>query len=137
MLMLSYLQNSVRADSITRDALTDVARVTFATAAKNGETLGIRMTGVTVTGFDAQGDAVVLLSTIRTPSASTVVRRGADYDINHDGKVDQLDITTCQRYYQAHFGDSDWSAASNCDVNGDNRVDIEDMVAVLQYMYQN
>lgn len=137
MLMLSYLQNSVRADSITRDALTDVARVTFATAAKNGETLGIRMTGVTVTGFDAQGDAVVLLSTIRTPSASTVVRRGADYDINHDGKVDQLDITTCQRYYQAHSGDSDWSAASNCDVNGDNRVDIEDMVAVLQYMYQN
>lgn len=136
-LMLSYLKNGIRADSITRDALTDVARATFATSGKNGETLGIHMTGVTVTGFDEQGKAVVLLSTIKTPSASVTVRRGADYDVNHDGKVDQLDITTCQRYYQTHSGDSDWNAASICDVNGDSKVDIEDMTAVLLYIYQH
>ena len=135
-LMLSYLQDGVRAGSITREALTQVARVTMKTAAKDGEQLGIRLTGVTVTGFDQNNQAVTLLSTIQTPSATATVRKGASYDVNHDGKVDQLDITTCQRYYQAQTGDRDWSTASDCDVNGDNKVDIEDMIVILQYMYR-
>lgn len=136
-LMLSYLQDGVRAGSITREALTDVARVTFATTASDGEQLGIRMTGVTVTGFDENGRAVTLLSTIKTPSATVSVRKGTSFDVNHDGKVDQLDITTCQRWYQAKSGDSDWKNAADCDVNGDNKVDIEDMIVVLQYMFQH
>ncbi|WP_455560046.1 Ig-like domain-containing protein, partial [Agathobaculum hominis] len=118
-LMLSYLQDGVRAGSITREALTDVARVTFATTALDGEQLGIRLTGVTVTGFDEKGQAVKLLSTIKTPSATVSVRKGTSCDVNHDGKVDQLDITTCQRWYQAKSGDSDWKNAADCDVNGD------------------
>ena len=136
-LMLSYLQDGVRAGSITREALTDVARVTFATAASDGEQLGIRLTGVTVTGFDEKGQAVKLLSTIKTPSATVSVRKGTSCDVNHDGKVDQLDITTCQHWYQAKSGDSDWKNAADCDVNGDNKVDIEDMIVVLQYMFQH
>ena len=136
-LMLSYLQDGVRAGSITREALTDVARVTFATTALDGEQLGIRLTGVTVTGFDEKGQAVKLLSTIKTPSATVSVRKGTSCDVNHDGKVDQLDITTCQRWYQAKSGDSDWKNAADCDVNGDNKVDIEDMIVVLQYMFQH
>lgn len=136
-LMLSYLQDGVRAGSITREALTDVARVTFATTAQDGEQLGIRLTGVTVTGFDEKGQAVKLLSTIKTPSATVSVRKGTSCDVNHDGKVDQLDITTCQRWYQAKSGDSDWKNAADCDVNGDNKVDIEDMIVVLQYMFQH
>ena len=136
-LMLSYLQDGVRAGSITREALTDVARVTFATAAADGEQLGIRLTGVTVTGFDENGRAVTLLSTIKTPSATVSVRDGTSCDVNRDGKVDQLDITTCQRWYQAKSGDTDWSTASVCDVNGDNKVDIEDMIVILQYMFAN
>lgn len=120
-----------------REALTDVARVTFATAASDGEQLGIRMTGVTVTGFDENGRAVTLLSTIKTPSATVSVRSGASYDVNRDGMVDQLDVTTCQRWYQAKSVDADWSTASVCDVNGDNKVDIEDMIVILQYMFQH
>ena len=136
-LMLSYLQDGVRAGSITRETLTDVARVTFATTALDGEQLGIRLTGVTVTGFDEKGQAVKLLSTIKTPSVTVCVRKGTSCDVNHDGKVDQLDITTCQRWYQAKSGDSDWKNAADCDVNGDNKVDIEDMIVVLQYMFQH
>ena len=136
-LMLSYLQDGVRAGSITREALTDVARVTFATTALDGEQLGIRLTGVTVTGFDEKGQAVKLLSTIKTPSATISVRKGASYDVNRDGTVDQLDVTTCQRWYQAKSGDADWSTASVCDVNGDDKVDIEDMIVILQYMFQH
>ena len=91
---------------------------------------------MTVTGFDENGQVVTLLSTIKTPSATVSVRKGTSCDVNHDGKVDQLDITTCQRWYQAKSGDSDWKNAADCDVNDDNKVDIEDMIVILQYMFQ-
>lgn len=134
-LMLSYLQNGVRGGSLTQEALTDVARVTFATTANDGASLGLRLTGVTVTGFDANGNAVILRSSIETPSLSVTVRN-LSYDVNRDGKINQLDITTCQRWYQASSGDDDWATAQVCDVDGDNKVDIQDMIGILQYLYQ-
>lgn len=136
-LMLSYLQNGTRGGSLTQAALTDVARVVFKATAENGTNLGIKLTGVTVTGFDEKGQAVPLLSNIKTPSLSIAVREGNSYDVNKDGTVDQLDITTCQRWYQARSGDSDWSKASVCDVNGDNKVDIQDLIDILQYLYHS
>lgn len=136
-LMLSYLQNGTRGGSLTQAALTDVSRVVFKATAENGTNLGIKLTGVTVTGFDKNGQAVTLLSNIKTPSLSIAVREGNSYDVNKDGTVDQLDITTCQRWYQARSGDSDWSNASVCDVNSDNKVDIQDMIGILQYLYQS
>lgn len=135
-LMLSYLQDGTRGGSLTQAALTDVSRVVFKATAENGTNLGIKLTGVTVTGFDEKGQAVTLLSNIKTPSLSIAVREGNSYDVNKDGTVDQLDITTCQRWYQADSNDSDWSNASVCDVNGDNKVDIQDMIGILQYLYQ-
>lgn len=134
-LMLSYLQDGTRGGSLTQAALTDVSRVVFQATAKNGTNLSIKLTGVIVTGFDEKGHAVPLLSNIKTPSLSIAVREGNSYDVNKDGTVDQLDITTCQRWYMADSGDSDWSNASVCDVNSDNKVDIEDMIAILQYLY--
>lgn len=136
-LMLSYLQDGTRGGSLTQPALTDVSRVVFKATAENGTNLGIKLTGVTVTGFDKNGQAVTLLSNIKTPSLSIAVREGNSYDVNKDGTVDQLDITTCQRWYQARSGDSDWSKASVCDVNGDNKVDIQDMIGILQYLYRS
>lgn len=136
-LMLSYLQDGTRGGSLTQAALTDVSRVVFKATAENGTNLGIKLTGVTVTGFDESGQAVTLLSNIKTPSLSIAVREGNSYDVNKDGTVDQLDITTCQRWYQARSGDSDWSNASVCDVNSDNKVDIQDLIDILQYLYQS
>lgn len=136
-LMLSYLQDGTRGGSLTQAALTDVSRVVFKATAENGTNLGIKLTGVTVTGFDESGQAVTLLSNIKTPSLSIAVREGNSYDVNKDGTVDQLDITTCQRWYQARSGDSDWSNASVCDVNGDNKVDIQDLIDILQYLYHS
>ena len=136
-LMLSYLQDGTRGGSLTQAALTDVARVVFQATAENGTNLGIKLTGVTVTGFDENGQAVTLRSNIKTPSLSIAVREGNSYDVNKDGTVDQLDITTCQRWYQARSGDSDWSNASVCDVNGDNKVDIQDLIDILQYLYHS
>lgn len=136
-LMLSYLQDGTRGGSLTQAALTDVSRVVFKATAGNGTNLGIKLIGVTVTGFDKNGQAVTLPSNIKTPFLSIAVREGNSYDVNKDGTVDQLDITTCQRWYQAKSGDSDWSNASVCDVNGDNKVDIQDMIGILQYLYQS
>lgn len=136
-LMLSYLQDGTRGGSLTQAALTDVARVVFKATAENGTNLGIKLTGVTVTGFDENGQAVTLLSNIKTPSLSIAVREGNSYDVNKDDTVDQLDITTCQRWYKADSNDSDWNNASVCDVNGDNKVDIQDMINILQYLYQS
>lgn len=136
-LMLSYLQDGTRGGSLTQAALTDVSRVVFKATAENGTNLGIKLTGVTVTGFDEKGQAVTLLSNIKTPSLSIAVREGNSYDVNKDGTVDQLDITTCQRWYQVRSGDSDWSNASVCDVNGDNKVDIQDLINILQYLYHS
>lgn len=136
-LMLSYLQDGTRGGSLTQPALTDVSRVVFQATAKNGTNLGIKLTGVTVTGFDEKGQAVTLLSNIKTPSLSIAVREGNSYDVNKDGTVDQLDITTCQRWYRADSNDSDWSNASVCDVNSDNKVDIQDLIDILQYLYHS
>lgn len=136
-LMLSYLQDGTRGGSLTQAALTDVSRVVFKATAENGTNLGIKLTGVTVTGFDKNGQAVTLLSNIKTPFLSIAVREGNSYDVNKDGTVDQLDITTCQRWYRADSNDSDWSSASVCDVNGDNKVDIQDLIDILQYLYHS
>lgn len=136
-LMLSYLQDGTRGGSLTQAALTDVSRVVFKATAENGTNLGIKLTGVTVTGFDKNGQAVTLLSNIKTSSLSIAVREGNSYDVNKDGTVDQLDITTCQRWYRADSNDSDWSNASVCDVNGDNKVDIQDLINILQYLYHS
>ena len=136
-LMLSYLQDGTRGGSLTQAALTDVSRVVFKATAKNGTNLGIKLIGVTVTGFDENGQAVTLLSNIKTPSLSIAVREGNSYDVNKDGTVDQLDITTCQRWYRADSNDSDRSNASVCDVNGDNKVDIQDLIDILQYLYHS
>lgn len=136
-LMLSYLQDGTRGGSLTQAALTDVSRVVFKATAENGTNLGIKLIGVTVTGFNEKGQAVPLLSNIKTPSLSIAVREGNSYDVNKDGTVDQLDITTCQRWYQADSNDSDWSKASVCDVNSDNKVDIQDLIDILQYLYHS
>lgn len=136
-LMLSYLQDGTRGGSLTQAALTDVSRVVFKATAGNGTSLGIKLIGVTVTGFDENGQAVTLRSNIKTPFLSIAVREGNSYDVNKDGTVDQLDITTCQRWYQAQSGDSDWSNASVCDVNVDNKVDIQDLIDILQYLYHS
>ena len=133
-LMLSYLQDGVRGGSLTQEALSDVARVTFATTASDGANLGLTLTGVTVTGFDENGSAVTLKSTIQTPSL-TVTARTTSYDVNRDGVIDQLDITTCQRWYQAASGDADWASAKVCDVNSDSKVDLQDMIAILLAIY--
>ena len=67
--------------------------------------------------------------TITAPSTSIFV---PSYDVNGDNKVDIIDITEAQRYYQAKSTDANWEEkAKAMDVNGDNKVDIQDYIDIF------
>lgn len=67
--------------------------------------------------------------TIGTSSASVFI---PSYDVNGDNKVDIIDITEAQRYYQAKSTDANWEEkARDMDVNGDNKVDIQDYIDIF------
>lgn len=68
-------------------------------------------------------------ATLTNPSAAYYI---ASYDVNGDGKVTQLDITEAQRYYQATSADENWSTVKSADVNGDNVVNLEDLIAIFR-----
>lgn len=67
--------------------------------------------------------------TIGTSSASVFI---PSYDVNGDNKVDIIDITEAQRYYQVKSTDANWEEkAKAMDVNGDNKVDIQDYIDIF------
>ena len=67
-----------------------------------------------------------------TVNASPASNRIANYDVYADGKIDILDITEAQRFYQVSSSDTDnWSVAQKADVNGDDQVDIQDLIDIF------
>lgn len=57
--------------------------------------------------------------------------RITSYDVNADDMIDILDITEAQRFYQADSSDNDWADAQKADVNGDGKVDIQDLIDIF------
>ena len=66
-----------------------------------------------------------------TVNGSPASNRIANYDVYVDGKIDILDITEAQRFYQATSTGSDWATAQKADVNGDDKVDIQDLIDIF------
>lgn len=67
-----------------------------------------------------------------TVNGSPASNRIANYDVYADGKIDILDITEAQRFYQVSSSDTDnWSVAQKADVNADNKVDIQDLIDIF------
>lgn len=67
-----------------------------------------------------------------TVNGSPASNRIANYDVYADSKIDILDITEAQRFYQVSSSDTDnWSAAQKADVNADGRVDIQDLIDIF------
>ena len=54
------------------------------------------------------------------------------YDVNGDGVVDLLDVTTAQLGYMKSSVDSDWDEFKGCDVNGDETIDIQDLILIFK-----
>lgn len=66
-----------------------------------------------------------------TVNGSPASNRIANYDVYADGKIDILDITEAQRFYQVSSSDDDWATAQKADVNGNDKVDIQDLIDIF------
>ena len=126
--MLAYLSDG-------RTAFTQTGETGIASFVTNGDTPTLKITGVTLSGWDSDGKAI--FGTTGSIDPNEVKFVAANYDLNGDGKVDQLDITVAQAAYQARSTESDWNtpgangvAPSACDVTGDGVVDIQDLIAI-------
>lgn len=116
-------------------AFTQSAETAIASFVTNGTAPTLKITGVTLSGWDSTGKAVYGRMGSIDPDEVKFV--ATTYDLNGDGKVDQLDITVAQAAYQARSTESDWNtpgangvAPSACDVTGDSVVDIQDLIAI-------
>lgn len=129
-MVLSYLGKGA-GGTLTRAQLTELAELRLKAEAESGS-LGVRLTGVSVCGYDENGNAVYLECGIKTAQAETAVGSAVSYDLNGDGVVDLLDITYCQMFYRATSTDSNWASAQRCDVDGSGTVDIQDLILILR-----
>ena len=118
-----------------RTAFTQSAETGIATFVTGGTTPTLRITGVTISGWDSTGKAVY--GTMGSIDPDEVKFVAATYDLDGNGKVNQLDITVAQAAYQARSAESDWKtpgangvAPTACDVTGDGVVDIQDLIAI-------
>lgn len=116
-------------------AFTQSAETGVATFVTGGTTPTLKITRVTISGWDSTGKAVY--GTMGSIDPDEVKFVATTYDLNGDGKVNQLDITVAQAAYQARSTESDWNtpgangvAPSACDVTGDGVVDIQDLIAI-------
>lgn len=118
-----------------RTAFTQSAETAIASFVTKGTAPTLKITGVTLSGWDSTGKAVY--GTMGSIDPDEVKFVAATYDLDGNGKVNQLDITVAQAAYQARSTENDWNrpgangvAPSACDVNGDNVVDIQDLILI-------
>lgn len=113
--------------AVTSEEASDL--LLLALPVKTGVTGNIAMTvdsatcGGVVSGTTTGGTVSV--------NGSPASNRVTSYDVYKDSKIDILDITEAQRFYQATSTGSDWATAQKADVNGDGKVDIQDLIDIF------
>ncbi|MCL2164572.1 MAG: hypothetical protein FWH55_09320 [Oscillospiraceae bacterium] len=117
----------------------DVLRISGVARDLLGNT-AVTLTDVTVTG-DVNKFAGAMSCVITTAEAVTsIVTKTvfSKYDLNHDGKIDELDLAIVVYYYLANDLEADWevvkfdiASAKDCDVALNGRVDLADMIEVI------
>lgn len=111
---------------------TDAAKLLLLALPVNSGVVGkIDMTveAVQCAGISTEDDS--LLTGTVTVNGSPASNRVTSYDVYADGKIDILDITEAQRFYQADSSGSDWADAQKADVNGDGKIDIQDLIDIF------
>lgn len=113
--------------AVTSEEASDL--LLLALPVKTGVTGNIAMTvdsatcGGVVSGTTTGGTVSV--------NGSPASNRVTSYDVYADSKIDILDITEAQRFYQVSSRDNDWAAAQKADVNADDKVDIQDLIDIF------
>jgi hypothetical protein len=110
----------------------DIFRMVFTSNSELLGTTDVRLVDVVLSGYDNADTAVYIDYVIANSLVQTSVgQRFSTYDVNRDGVVDQLDLTTAQLFFMAKAGDDNWDVARFADVNNDGVVDIEDLIIIL------
>ncbi|MCL2164367.1 MAG: glycoside hydrolase family 3 C-terminal domain-containing protein, partial [Oscillospiraceae bacterium] len=117
----------------------DVLKISGSTLNLLGATT-VTLTDITVSG-DLHGVSGSKPGLIVTADASiSIVSKTvfSKYDLNHDEKIDELDLAIVVYYYLANDLESDWevvkfdiASAKDCDVALNGRVDLADMIEVI------
>ncbi|MCL2164588.1 MAG: glycoside hydrolase family 78 protein [Oscillospiraceae bacterium] len=110
----------------------------------SGATLGlVGDTTVTLTDFEVTGDVSGFANSIpceirKAEAATSIAQAYSKYDLNHDGRIDELDLAIVVFYYLANDLEADWdvvkfdiASAKDCDVAVNGRVDLADMIEVI------
>ncbi|MCL2165337.1 MAG: hypothetical protein FWH55_13355 [Oscillospiraceae bacterium] len=117
----------------------DVLKINGAARDLLGDTTVI-LTDFAVTG-DVHGYSGAMPGVIKTADAAiSIVTKTvfSKYDLNHDGKIDELDLAIVVYYYLANDLEADWdvvkfdiASAKDCDVALNGRVDLADIIEVI------
>lgn len=91
--------------------------------------IAMTVTAAQCAGINTEDDS--LMTGTVSVNGSPASNRVTSYDVYADGKINILDITEAQRFYQVSSRDNDWSAAQKADVNGDGKVDIQDLIDIF------
>lgn len=91
--------------------------------------IAMTVTAAQCAGINTEDDS--LMTGTVTVNGSPASNHIANYDVYEDSKIDILDITEAQRFYQATSTGSDWATAQKADVNGDDKVDIQDLIDIF------
>ncbi|MDR2719549.1 MAG: dockerin type I domain-containing protein [Nitrososphaerota archaeon] len=111
----------------------DIFEMVFSSNSTLLGTTDVRLVDAVLSGYDNADVAVYIDSLIANGLVQTSIGQYfSKYDVNHDGVVDQLDLTVAQLFFMAKEGDANWNVAKVADVNGDGRVDIEDLILILK-----
>jgi hypothetical protein len=117
---------------VTIDKPLEIFEMLFNTSQDHLGATDVKLTQINLSGINETGDAVFIDATVANSVVHTVIEQQHNkYDVNRDGKVDQLDLSTALLYYMAKEGDANWAVAKRADVNGDGRVDTEDLILIL------
>lgn len=117
--VLCYLQDG---KTYTCEGEQTIATITVPGTAPSVKLTEVKIAAYDVDGEPVYGDPVDLI-------VSEAVFRGCD--LNNDGTVNLLDVVMAMKWYQSAKGDDDWDSAQVADVNGDDVVDVNDMIQVV------
>ena len=112
---------------VTSEEASDILKLTAKLTGKTGSA-SVEITAAKLSVYTDESEAYVPAKLGDGAKIVTEVTYNK-YDVNHDGVVDQLDLTRAQRFYGAEKGEDRYNAT--CDVNGDGVIDINDLILIV------